>query len=69
MLPNIFESIADHRVTGRCTYELNELLTIALLTYISNGTDYTDMAEFVELMARDLGLLSANDTSPSPDTF
>ena len=69
MLPKIFESIADHRVTGRCTYVLNELLTIALLTYISNGTDYTDMAEFAELRARDFGLLSANDTSPSPDTF
>ncbi len=51
MLPKIFESIADHRVTGQCTYVLNELLTIALLTYISNGTDYTDMAEFAELRA------------------
>ena len=69
MLPKIFESIADHRVTGRCTYVLNELLTISLLTYICNGTDYTDMAEFAELRARDFGLLLKNDTSPSPDTF
>ncbi len=58
MLPEIFESIADHRVTGRCTYVLNELLTIALLTYISNGTDYTDMAEFAELKARDFDMLA-----------
>ena len=69
MLPKIFESIADHRVTGRCTYVLNELLTIALLTYICNGEDYTDMAEFAELRARDFGLLLENETSPSPDTF
>ena len=32
MLSPVFSSIADHRVTGRCTYDLSELLTIALLT-------------------------------------
>ncbi len=69
MLPPIFDSIADHRVTGRCTYVLSELLTIALLTYICNGEDYVDMADFAEERARDFGLLLHNDTSPSPDTF
>ena len=48
MLPPIFDSIADHRVTGRCTYVLSELLTIALLTYLGNGEDYVDMADFAE---------------------
>lgn len=69
MLPPIFDSIADHRVTGRCTYVLSELLTIALLTYLSNGEDYVDMSDFAEERARDFGLLLHNDTSPSPDTF
>ena len=69
MLPPIFDSIADQRVTGRCTYVLSELLTIALLTYLSNGEDYVDMSDFAEERARDFGLLLHNDTSPSPDTF
>ena len=69
MLPPIFDSIADHRITGRCTYVLSELLTIALLTYLSNGEDYVDMSDFAEERARDFGLLLHNDTSPSPDTF
>ena len=34
MLIDIFESIPDHRVVGRCTYPLSELLTIALLREI-----------------------------------
>lgn len=56
MLPPIFDSIADHRVTGRCTYVLSELLTIALLTYLSNGEDYVDMSDFADERARDFGL-------------
>ena len=69
MLSPVFTSIADHRVTGRCTYDLSELLTIALLTYICNGSDYVDMSYFAEERARDFGLLLHNETSPSPDTF
>ena len=42
----IFSSIPDHRVTGRCTYLLSDLLTIALLTYLCGGEDYVDMSEF-----------------------
>ena len=37
MLNEIFMTIPDHRVTGRCTYLLSDLLTIALLTYICDG--------------------------------
>ena len=69
MLPNIFESIADHRITGRCTYLLSDLLTIALLTYICNGEDYVDMSYFAAERARDFGLLQNCTTSPSLDTF
>lgn len=69
MLNEIFMTIADHRVTGRCTYILSDLLTIALLTYVCDGEDYVDMSEFAHIRARDFGLLSYTDQSPSPDTF
>lgn len=70
MLNEIFMTVPDHRVTGRCTYPLADLLTIALLTYICGGEDYVDMSEFAHVRARDFGLLSeCGDRSPSPDTF
>ena len=57
MLNVIFSSVPDHRVTGRCTYQLSDLLTIALLTYLCGGEDYVDMSEFANERARDFGLL------------
>ena len=70
MINEIFMTIKDHRVTGRCTYPLADLLTIALLTYICGGEDYVDMSEFARYRARDFGLLAdIPDRSPSPDTF
>lgn len=70
MLNEIFMTVPDHRVTGRCTYNLADLLTIALLTYVCGGEDYVDMSEFAHLRARDFGLLKDNPhQSPSPDTF
>lgn len=69
MLNEIFMTIPDHRVTGRCTYLLSDLLTIALLTYICDGEDYVDMSECAHIRARDFGLLAYTDKSPSPDTF
>ena len=69
MLNEIFMTVPDHRVTGRCTYLLSDLLTIALLTYVYGGEDYADMSEFAHVRARDLGMLSYTDKSPSPDTF
>ena len=69
MLNDIFMSVPDHRVTGRCTYSLADLLTIALLTYICEGEDYQDMSAFAHIRARDFGLLSDCSTTPSPDTF
>lgn len=62
-------TVPDHRVTGRCTYLLSDLLTIALLTYICGGEDYVDMSEFAHTRARDFDLLLYTDKSPSPDTF
>ncbi len=70
MLNEIFMTVPDYRVTGRCTYALSDLLTIALLTYICGGEDYVDMSEFAFYRARDFGLLAdCPDCSPSPDTF
>lgn len=69
MLNMIFSSIPDRRVTGRCTYPLSDLLTIALLTYLCGGEDYVDMSEFANERARDFGLLEGCLSSPSPDTF
>lgn len=70
MLNEIFMTIPGHRVTGRCTYALSDLLTIALLTYICGGEDYVDMSVFAYVRARDFGLLSdCGENSPSPDTF
>lgn len=68
-LGHLFQTVPDHRVTGRCTYALTDLLTIALLTYLCGGEDYVDMSEFAHVRARDFGLLSYTDLSPSPDTF
>lgn len=65
MLNEIFMTIPDHRVTGRCTYALSDLLTIALLTYICGGEDYVDMSEFAYYRAREFGLLgNCPDSSP-----
>ena len=70
MINEIFMTIKDHRVTGRCTYPLADLLAIALLTYLCGGEDYVDMSEFAYYRARDFGLLAGPpDRSPSPDTF
>jgi len=70
MLDETFMTVPDHRVTGRCTYTLSDLLTIALLTYICGGEDYVDMSGFAYYRARDFGLLTDHpDRSPSPDTF
>lgn len=70
MIYPIFDTVPDHRVTGRCIYKLGDLLVISLLTMMCGGEDYVDMSEFAALRARDFGLLSdCGDNSPSPDTF
>lgn len=69
MLNEIFMTVPDHRVSGRCTYALTDLLTIALLTYVCGGEDYVDMSHFARIRARDFGLLTYTAQSPSPDTF
>lgn len=69
MLITIFDGIKDPRKIDQCTYELGDLLAIALLTYLCGGEDFPDMAMFARVRARDFGLLPYTDRSPSADTF
>lgn len=65
----IFDVVKDPRKIDRCTYELGDLMAIALLTYLTGKKDYADMALFAEHSARKFGLLPYTDKSPSSDTF
>lgn len=69
ILINIFEEIKDPRKIDRCTYELGDLLAVALLTYLSGQEDYVDMALFAKHKARAFGLFPYTDKNPSSDTF
>lgn len=65
----IFDGIKDPRKIDRCTYELGDLLAVALLTFLSGHEDYSDMELFAKHQARDFGLFPYTDKSPSRDTF
>lgn len=70
MIYRLFDSIPDHRVTGRCIYPLGDLLVIALLSMLCGGEGYTEMSAFASARAKGLGLLKdCGGNSPSPDTF
>lgn len=66
---DIFDGIKDPRKIDRCTYELGDLLAVALLTYLSGREDYVDMALFAKHRARDFGLFPYTEKNPSSDTF
>lgn len=69
MLITIFDGVRDPRKIDQCTYELGDLMAIALLTYLCGGEDYPDMAMFAEHRSREFGLLPYTDRNPSRDTF
>ncbi len=69
MLITIFDGVKDPRKIDQCTYELDDLLAVAFLTYLSKREDYADMALFARHHARDFGLFPYTDKSPSSDTF
>jgi len=69
MLIKIFDGIKDPRKIDVCTYELGDLLAIALLTYLTGRKDYKDMALFAKYRSREFGLLHYTEESPSNDTF
>jgi predicted transposase YbfD/YdcC len=47
-IEEIFSTIPDPRVTGRCLHKLSDILMIALCTLIADGEDFEDMAVFCE---------------------
>ncbi|MCM1490054.1 MAG: ISAs1 family transposase [Muribaculum sp.] len=65
----IFDRVKDPRKIDKCTYELGDLMAIALLTYLTGKKDYADMELFGKHCAREYGLLPYTDQNPSRDTF
>lgn len=65
-----FTDLEDPRVVGRCTYTLNEMLLVALLSIICGGNGYQDMADYG---AECLDLLRTfypfKDGTPKRDAF
>lgn len=69
-LEEIFSSVPDPRVEGRCSHKLIDILTISLCTLIAGGEDFEDMVEFglqKEGLLR--SFLELPNGIPSHDTF
>jgi len=65
-----FSEIEDPRVEGRCLHLLSDILMIALLTYLTGGTDYQDMYLLATERGREFAdLLQLPNGIPSVDTF
>jgi predicted transposase YbfD/YdcC len=65
-----FSEVLDPRVEGRCSHLLSDILIIALLTYLTGGTDYQDMYLFAKERGWEFeGLLRLPNGVPSVDTF
>jgi predicted transposase YbfD/YdcC len=65
-----FLEVEDPRVVGRCSHLLSDVLMIALLTYLTGGTDYQDMYLFGKERGQEFdGLLQLPNGVPSADTF
>ena len=69
MLIKIFDGVKDPRKIDQCTYEPDDLLAVAFLTYLTKREEYADMALYARHQARDFGLFPYRDKSPSSDTF
>lgn len=69
MLVEIFDGIRDPRKIDRVTYELGDLLAVALLTYLCGGVDYQDMHIFAKYRADEFGLFPDTPKRPSADVF
>jgi predicted transposase YbfD/YdcC len=69
-IAEIFSTIPDPRVTGRCLHKLSDILMIALCTLIADGEDFEDMAVFCEEKAELLrSFLELPNGFPSHDTI
>ena len=58
MLNEIFMTVPDHGVTGRCSYALS-----GLLTYICGGEDYVNMSE----LSFDVSAIGDKETATRPE--
>lgn len=47
-IKEIFSTVPDPRVLGRCLHKLSDILMIALCTLIADGEDFEDMVVFCE---------------------
>ena len=69
-IEEIFSTIPDPRVTGRCLHKLSDILMIALCTLIADGEDFEDMAVFCEEKEELLrSFLELPNGIPSHDTI
>jgi len=69
-IKDIFGSVLDPRVEGRCLHKLSDILFIALCTVLSNGEDCMDMVTFAEQRKDWLKkILDLPNGIPSDDTF
>lgn len=69
-IKNYFESVTDFRIEKKCHHKLCDILTIGLLTYLSNGEDYEDMVLFGNTHEEFLKeFLELENGIPSHDTF
>lgn len=50
--------VKDPHKVDKCSYEQDDLLVIALLTYLTGRKDYTDMSLFAKHREREFGQLS-----------
>jgi DDE_Tnp_1-associated len=69
-IEEIFSTITDPRVAGRCSHKLSDILMIALCTLIADGEDFEDMVVFChekESLLRTF--LELPNGIPSHDTF
>lgn len=69
-LSHYFKDVKDPRVVGRCDHLLSDLLTIAICTYLTGGTDYQDMYLFGKERGNELSdILELPNGPPSADTY
>ena len=67
---DLFTTVPDPRVQGRCLHRLSDILFIALCTVISNGEDCMDMVSFAKEREEWLKqIIELPNGIPSDDTF
>jgi predicted transposase YbfD/YdcC len=70
-ISHYFQEVSDPRVVGRCDHLLSDILTVAVCTFVTGGTDYQDMYVFCKERGEQLkgSLLQLPNGAPSVDTY